>query len=530
MAKKVTCIPATAMLFGTAAAQAIIKRRVAAYARVSTDSEEQFTSFEAQNQYYKDFIENHADWDFVKVYSDEGISGLSTKQRVGFQEMIADALAGKIDLIVTKSVSRFARNTVDTLTTIRDLKAHNVEVFFEKENIYTFDGKGELLITIMGSLAQEESRSISQNVTWGHRRSFENGNVHLPYGRFLGYDKGKNGPVTNKEEAAIVELIYRLFLDGKTKSGIAKELMARNIPSPSGKATWTTSTVMSILTNEKYKGAALLQKTFTTDFLTKKAKKNEGEVPQYYVEESHEAIIHPEVWEMVQIEIARRKNLGMKYSGTNPLSSKLICEDCGYFYGRKLWHSTDKYRSYVWRCNNKFNGEKCKTPSFRENDIQNAFIRAYNTLVGDLDRVVDDCKLMYQAVTDTEQLDKKIHILDEKITEHVDNIQFLIRQNACHEISNDEFNEKYNKTSANQKKLALKLSKLTEERDSKRQKGLQIKTYISNLVSNNAALTEWNASLFTMMVEKVKVKESGILRFYFFGGQTIEVDVPVVGK
>ena len=230
--------------------------------------------------------------------------------------MIEDALAGKIDLIVTKSVSRFARNTVDSLVTIRKLKEKGVQVYFEKENIYTFDGKGELLLTIMSSLAQEESRSISENVTWGQRKRFADGKVNLPYKNFLGYRKGADGfPEVVPEEAVIVRRIYSRFMEGLTSGAIAKELIADGIPTPSGKLRWQSSTVESILKNEKYKGAALLQKCFTVDFLTKKKKINEGEVPQYYVEHSHEPIITPEEFDKVQTELARRKQISRQYSG-----------------------------------------------------------------------------------------------------------------------------------------------------------------------------------------------------------------------
>lgn len=211
--------------------------------------------------------------------------------------MVKDALAGKIDLIVTKSVSRFARNTVDSLTTVRKLKEHGTEIYFEKENIFTFDSKGELLITIMSSLAQEESRSISENVTWGQRKRFADGKVSMPYKQFLGYDKGEDGaPVVNEEEAAIVRLIYRLFLQGKTPAGICRYLEGKGIFTPSGKQKWSQTTVNSILSNEKYKGDALLQKKFTVDFLMKKMKVNEGEVPQYYVERSVETASYHLSW------------------------------------------------------------------------------------------------------------------------------------------------------------------------------------------------------------------------------------------
>lgn len=283
-------------------------RRAAAYVRVSTNHEEQLTSYAEQVGYYTNYIKERPDLEFAGVYTDEGISGTSTKHREGFKRMIADALAGKIDLIITKSVSRFARNTIDSLTTIRLLKEHNVECYFEKENIHTFDSRGELLLTIMAGIAQEESRSISQNCTWGQRKRFADGKVTVPFKRFLGYDRGEDGSlVVNEKEAAIVRKIYEMFLDGATTYAIAKTLTAEHISTPGGKEVWSKNVVKSILTNEKYKGDALLQKVFTVDYLTKKKKKNEGEVTRYYVEGSHKAIIPPEIWERVQAEFERRR-------------------------------------------------------------------------------------------------------------------------------------------------------------------------------------------------------------------------------
>lgn len=262
-AKNVTVIPATRNLHTGTPMDAKRRRKVAGYARVSTDSDEQFTSYEAQVDYYTQFIQSNPEWELVEIYTDEGISGLSYKNREGFNRMIADALNGRIDLIVTKSVSRFARNTVDTLTTVRKLKDAGVEVFFQKENIFTLDSKGELLITIISSLAQEESRSISENVTWGQRKSFSDGKVKLPYKQFLGYRKGADGtPEIVPEEAEIILRIYSDFISGKSASAIAKELTREGVPTPAKKAVWHKRTVESILTNEKYKGAALLQKRF----------------------------------------------------------------------------------------------------------------------------------------------------------------------------------------------------------------------------------------------------------------------------
>lgn len=325
-----TTIPATISRYTAVPINSTKKRRVAGYARVSTDHEDQVTSYEAQVDYYTNYIKGRDDWEFVAIYTDEGISATNTRRREGFKAMVADALAGKIDLIVTKSVSRFARNTVDSLTTVRMLKEKGVEIYFEKENIWTLDAKGELLITIMSSLAQEESRSISENTTWGQRKRFADGKASVAYKRFLGYDRGPNGGfVVNPEQAKTVKLIYKLFLDGLTCHAIAKELTERKLPTPGGKAVWSQTTVRSILTNEKYKGDALLQKEFTVDFLQKKTKKNEGEVPQYYVEGNHEAIIDPVTFDYVQAEMARRTKDKHRYSGVSMFSSKIKCGESG---------------------------------------------------------------------------------------------------------------------------------------------------------------------------------------------------------
>lgn len=272
-------------------------RKVAAYARVSTGSDEQATSFAAQVDYYTRHIQTHEGWEFVAVYTDEGISGTSTKKREGFKAMIADALSGKIDLIITKSISRFARNTVDTLTAIRELRAKKVEVHFEKENIWTLDGKGELLLTIMSSLAQEESRSISENVTWGIRKRFAEGKVSAPFKAFLGYDKDFK---INEEQAKTVRYIFKQFLQGDDPTTIARKLRQSGVKTATGKTGWKKQQVMYILTNEKYKGAALLQKRYSVDFLTKKRAVNTGELPRYYIPNHHEAIIEPAAFDKAQ--------------------------------------------------------------------------------------------------------------------------------------------------------------------------------------------------------------------------------------
>ena len=358
------------------------KMRVAAYCRVSTDSEEQLNSYEAQKTYYTQKIQDSPDWEMAGIYADEGISGTSLKKRTQFNKMITACKRGHIDLIITKSLSRFARNTVDTLTAIRKLKEHGVEVYFEEQNIYTLDGKGEVLLTIMSSIAQEESRNISENVTGGMRKRFADGKVTMPYGQFMGYRRGKDGtPEVVEAEANIVRTIFRRFLEGATPAMISRELNLAGIPCPSRKSLlseneaeiakarkktsrWGTSTVENILANEKYKGDAILQKTYCTDYLLKTFVVNDGSVvPKYYAENSHLAIVSPEVFDLAQQELAWRRSLNGRYSGRSCFASRVVCGDCGAFYGSKVWHSTDEYRRTIWRCNNKYAGEtKCATP------------------------------------------------------------------------------------------------------------------------------------------------------------------------
>lgn len=346
----------------------IAKRKVAGYARVSTDYAEQITSYQAQLKYYTDYIKSRNDWIFVDVYTDEGISGTNTKNREGFNRMIKDALDGKIDLIITKSVSRFARNTVDSLTTVRKLKEKGVEIFFEKENIWTFDSKGELLITIMSSLAQEESRSISENTTWGHRRRFAEGKVSFAHTRFLGYDLTKEGKViVNEEEAKVIRRIYREYLEGNSTSKIAQGLTKDGILTPGKREVWHTSTLHNILRNEKYKGDVLLQKEYTVDFLTKKKAKNNGEVPQYYIENNHEAIIDPFIWDLVQSKLKRHNNKYHIFTGN------IKCAECGENFISRTWHSNSKYKKKVWQCKNKVKG-KCPVKHVTEDQVKEAFM------------------------------------------------------------------------------------------------------------------------------------------------------------
>ncbi|MDD2531051.1 MAG: recombinase family protein [Bacteroidales bacterium] len=524
MTKNVRTIPATVNLFNNTPINGVKKRKVAAYARVSTDSEEQLTSYEAQVDYYTNHIKSRDDWEFVEVYTDEGISGTSTKHREGFKSMIDNAMAGNIDLIITKSVSRFARNTVDSLTTIRKLKEIGCECYFEKENIWTFDGKGELLLTIMSSLAQEESRSISENVKWGHRKRFADGKVSLAYSTFLGYKKGEDGNLEiDEDEAVVVRRIYREYLEGSTPLMIANGLMKDKIKSPMKKDTWNASTVRNILKNEKYKGDALLQKHYTVDFLTKKQKKNEGEVPQYYVENNHEAIINPETFEMVQLEFARRSRINGKYSGVDIITAKLVCGECGGSYGAKVWHSTDKYRKEIYQCNRKYNGDKkCSTPILVKADIENRFINVVNKLIQSKDEIIENLKMINKTICNTDELTKQKNELHQKLVEQVDKIQELIEVNARVVQNQEEYQKEYEKLVSDYELTKTEHKKLELEITTKLSKSETMKMFIKTIEKQEVLLTEFDPLMWGSLLDSVKVYAPDDVRFIFRDGTEVK--------
>ena len=348
--------------------------RVAAYCRVSTLQEQQESSYEAQVSYYTEKITANANWTLAGIYADDGKSATNIRKRSDFQAMIDDCMAGKIDMVITKSISRFARNTVDALTYIRKLKEKNIPVFFEKESINTMEGSGELLLTILSSQAQEESRNISENCRWGIVRKFEDGKVIVNHSKFLGYTKDKDGNlVIVPEEAEVVRRIFRLFLEGNSSYKIKRILESDGVQTATGKTTWNATVIDRMLSNEKYMGDALLQKTYTVDFLSKKRVKNRGIVPQYYIEDDHEPIISKELFHQVQEEKVRGASIykpashkrdtpqKSKYSSKYVLSDIMVCAECGQPYRRQVWSKYGQKQA-VWRCDNrlKHGSKRCK--------------------------------------------------------------------------------------------------------------------------------------------------------------------------
>lgn len=364
------------------------KRRVCAYARVSTESELQGESLENQVTYYENLIKSNPDYEFVGIFADRGITG-TTDNRPEFQRMIDKARNEEIDLIITKSISRFARNTTVMLETVRELKSINVEVRFEKENINTLSGDGELMLTILSSFAEEESKNISQNTKWAFRKKFQRGELLINTKLFLGYDKDEFGDlVVNREEAKIVQRIFQEYLSGKGVFTIARELNDEDVPTIKG-GQWQESTILQILKNEKYKGDAHLQKYYTPDYLMHRTYKNDGEIDSYYIEGNHPPIISNEIWEKVQEEIARRADEKgniegdrAKYTNRYPLSGILFCSKCGFTLRRRTWNSKLSCKKIVWQCSNYImNGKATCTGTKIDDEIISALNLEEETIV-----------------------------------------------------------------------------------------------------------------------------------------------------
>lgn len=512
----VTVIPARRQVGNTARQQEEKpKLRVAAYCRVRTDSDEQATSYEAQVEHYTEYIQNHPDWVLAGIFADDGISGTNTKKRTEFNRMIDECMAGNIDMIITKSISRFARNTLDCLKYIRQLKEQNIPVYFEKESINTMDAKGEVLITIMASLAQQESQSLSQNVKLGLQFRYQNGQVQVNHNRFLGYTKDAEGHlVIDPAQAEVVKRIYWEYLEGYSMDKIAAGLERDGILTGAGKTKWHTSTINKILRNEKYIGDALLQKTYTVDFLNKKRVKNNGIMPQYYVEDSHPAIISKEIFMQVQEEIARRGMLkdvhGRRkcFSAAHAFSQITFCADCGAEFSRLHWNNHGK-KSIVWRCSKRVEDyTKCSARTIKEDDLQQAFVEALQIMIGDSSNylkrlqsnlnqiIVDPCAL--QNIDD--QLNKLQHELIDRTERHED----------YSDIAEEIF-------ALREQREKVQVSKSSQAEYKKRIKELQF------FIKSQPKQMEFDETLAKHLLSKITVFDDHII-FEFKSGVTVSVE------
>lgn len=376
-------------------------------------------------------------------------------------------------------------------------------------------------------LYQEESRSISENVTWGQRKRFADGKVSLPYGQFLGYEKGEDGiPKIVEKQATVARLIYKLFLEGKTPAGIAKHLTINKIPTPAGKEVWQQSTVLSILKNEKYRGSAMLQKTFTVDFLTKEKKINEGEIPQYYIENSHPAIITPEVFDLVQHELKKRKNVKGYKTGGGCFSGKIVCGECSSFYGSKVWHSTSKYRRVIWQCNAKFkNDEKCNTAHLYEDTLKQAFLDAFNRLLENKEEILQGYDAIIQALTDTSKLDKESVKLQSEMEVVTELLQKCVEENAHSALDQAEYEERYKALAERYESIKKGLEEINEKRLERSAKRESIAAFMRELEHREGLVAEFDEELWNVTIEKVVVHSEYEITFVFKDGMELEWNI-----
>ncbi|MEN6489301.1 MAG: recombinase family protein [Smithella sp.] len=496
------------------------KLRVAAYCRVSTDSDEQATSYDAQIEHYTTYINGHPDWELAGIYADDGISGTNTKKREEFNRMIDECMAGNIDMVITKSISRFARNTLDCLKYIRQLKDKNIPVFFEKENINSMDSKGEVMLTIMASLAQQESQSLSQNVKLGLQYRYQQGEIQINCARFLGYTKDENKHlVIVPEEAEIVKRIYREYLEGASMLKIARGLEADGILNGSGKERWHTSNVNQILRNEKYIGDALLQKTYTVDFLTKKRVKNNGLVPQYYVENSHEAIIPREIFMQVQEELIRRRIVHTSPNGKNRTFSSnhcfaqmIICGNCGEVFRRVHWNNRGK-KSVVWRCVSRLEntGLFCDARTVPESQIEQVLVTAINQALCDKDTFLVTLQNNIETVLSHEN-DQTLAAIDKRLEELQTELLKLASSKADYEDVADEIYR------LREEKQKAQLDNVGRDELKKR-----ITDMGDFLREQPTAITEYDEPLVRRLIEKVTVYEDKFT-VEFKSGVTLDME------
>lgn len=524
---RVVVIPAKSCEKNKQAAKCL---RVAAYCRVSTDDEEQKTSYEAQIGYYTEKINSNPEWQMAGIFADEGISGTQAQKRPEFLKMIRLCRQRKIDVILTKSLSRFARNTVDSLGYIRELRALGIAVISEKENINTLTAESEMLITIMSCFAQAESESISKNVSWGVRQSFKNGNVPMQYARLLGYRKGHDGNAEIiPEEAEVVKEIYRCYLDGMSMNLIADRLNEKGLTTKGGSSPYRKMVVQRILTNEKYTGDALLQKTYVTDCITKKMRKNNGELPMYLVKNHHEPIISRFDFNRVQEEMARRsakrtiadkltKTGQGKYSAKYALSELLICGECGEHYRRVTW-TAKGFKEIKWRCVSRiqYGKKKChSSPTVDEQALHRAIVSAINEFCEVKDDVAKALRESIIEVLDPNQ-NGSVQAAQQRIDELARNMDELIKlatvpdtaENAMSDIA--KFSEEM--------KMLREFIETEKAKQTEVQHGSnELSNVLQRLEKEDFTLTEYDDIVTRQLIEQITVESKDTITVRFKGG------------
>ena len=511
--------------------------RVAAYCRVSTEQEEQQNSYQVQIAYYTDLINRKKEWTLAGVFADEGISGTQTKKRTEFNRMIRMCKNKKIDLVITKSISRFARNTVDCLEYVRQLKDLGIGVIFEKENINTLTMTSEFMIALYGSFAQAESESISKNVSWGKEKAYREGKVSFQYKYLLGYKKGADGkPEIVPNEAETVRLIFSLYLDGYTLHNIAQTLMNQKRITATGKSEWSKGEIQRILKNEKYVGDALLQKTFTVDCITHKVVKNNGERPMYLITDHHTPIIDRDTFNRVQQEIARRsskrkisdhtKTEQGKYSGKYALSELLICGNCGTPYRRRIWTKNGK-KQVVWRCISRLeHGKKyCPdSPTIREENLHRGIIRSINNYYSCRDDIVRILKANIGSVLECQgqeeilSIEKRLKEIDQARTDLVG----LIVSGGCDE---DKLDSEFAKLYAEEQELSERLEMLKSQNKTSAETQQKLDKITDMIEHEKFELETFDNVLIRKLIECVKVLSKTEILVIFKGGYEVRTEI-----
>ena len=528
----VTIIPAKPI-----AEQEAMKRKlqVAAYCRVSTEEEEQQSSNEAQCSYYTDKIMTNSEWTMAGIFADEGITGTSTKKRDDFNRMIRKCKKGKINLILTKSISRFARNTLDTIKYTRMLRAMGIGIYFEKENINTLDMDSEMLITMLGAFAQAESESISRNVAWGKRQAIREGKVYVNFNQLYGYYLQEDRtPGIKQQEAEVVKFIFGQYMLGDSTRMIARKLDEDGIPTRSGKVRWEPATIKSILKNEKYCGDVLAQKTFKECVIGGKVQKNTGQLPQVLVQNNHPAIISRELFYAVQEEIKRRtagKSPSTKsatgrscYASKYALSERLVCGECGTLYRRCTWNIRGK-KKIVWRCVSRLDhGTKyCKqSPTMEETALQRAIMDAVNSAMdsrGDLVKGITDTVIL--MLKPKENAVFTLGEVKRRISELTAEFDRLFDMEGSEENHQERFSE-----------ITKELAELKKQRDEisaqlRNNQGVQAQIQRMSLAADqmNHHLTEWDEEMIRQIVHIVEVISADRIRVVLTDGTVIMQEV-----
>ena len=523
----------SAMIFDThAVTHAVTRTLVAAYARVSTEKEEQEDSFERQVEHYTTLITSNPEWQLVEVYADPGISGTRAEKRPNFMRMIADCRAGKINMIMVKSISRFARNTVDALNYIRELKDLGISVYFESENIDTLTSGGEVLLTILAAMAEQESRTMSTNIKWSYQKKWQNGDITLNTGMMLGYKKaGKDADghdifEINEEEAEVVRRIYREFLGGVAVTRIARGLDADGVPTKLGKGKWAYSVIVSILTNEKYTGNAILGKTYTPDVLSKKRQRNTGKSPMYYAEGSHPAIIETEIFDMAQEEMRRRKEADdrtvgtSRYSSKYPFSGLLVCGKCGHKLRRHVRTVGSGKTVAAWGCTHRItNGRSaCDSHHVRDDVLQRTYLAAIRAMIEDADEIIaavqDSARLVLQPENAAALAEVEQTIIDIQETALA-----LHKAKQAHTVTDGEYTERISECSRRMKELEAQETELQTAESRYAEVKVWLDTFEAHIKSG-AILNADDDMIVKQLVEQIIVNDDGI-EIQFKCGTTI---------